>query len=212
MRATPANSKVFRIATYTGAWSIGETKTVAFKNQTNTPNTANALNLFFPIDTAAIDATDCAIAKDGTGWYLIDVPMKTATAVFIGATQTMVAVTATARLSVLSNTATCIVVTQTAQKTIQDVGGDVSTITYVDGIDLSATLNTANCTITIAKTISTSSISVQIGGSTATAIMVAAFTTGLFASTSSTAAFVTQTATAVVARQTFTAQFLTFRF
>jgi hypothetical protein len=65
--------KVFRIATFTGAWPINATKTVTFKYQSATPNTAVVTNLFFPFPLPA-GATDCAIAKDGTAWFLIDVP------------------------------------------------------------------------------------------------------------------------------------------
>ena len=74
---TPSNNaKVFRIGTFTGSWSIGATKTVTFKYATNTPNTASATNLFFPITGTA--SSDCAIAKDGTAWFLIDVPLESA--------------------------------------------------------------------------------------------------------------------------------------
>lgn len=73
----------FRIATFTGAWSIGSSKTVTFKYQTTTPNTVSATNLFFPIGVAPSVAKDCAIAKDGTAWYLIDVPFKLGTSTSI---------------------------------------------------------------------------------------------------------------------------------
>lgn len=72
--------KLFRICTYTGSWSIGSTKTVTFKNQTATPNTAVATNLFFPISPGPTALTDCAIAKEGTAWYLVDVVLRTASA------------------------------------------------------------------------------------------------------------------------------------
>jgi len=62
--------KTFRIATFSGAWSIGATKTVTFKYQTATPNTAVATNLFAAIATFA-GSRDCAIARDGTAWFLI---------------------------------------------------------------------------------------------------------------------------------------------
>lgn len=103
-----ANAKVFRVCTYTGSWSKGSAKTVTFKYTTSTPNTANATNLFFPITGTA--GGDCAVAKDGTAWFLIDVPLFTATAVFM------------------------------------------------QNVTLSASLNTSNCTITIGKTLSTTSI------------------------------------------------------
>lgn len=61
--------KVFRVCTFTGAWASGSFKEVTFKYVTTTPNTVSAVNLFFslPDDGTA----DCAIAKDGTAWHLI---------------------------------------------------------------------------------------------------------------------------------------------
>jgi hypothetical protein len=67
--------RVFRIGTFSGAWNIGASKTVTFKYQTTTPNTVSAVNLFFPVTLTG--ARDCAIAKDGTAWFLVDVPFKT---------------------------------------------------------------------------------------------------------------------------------------
>lgn len=63
-------SKGFRVCTFTGAWAINSSKTVTFKGVTSTPNTAVAINLFAAIAEPA-SAANCAIAKDGTAWYLI---------------------------------------------------------------------------------------------------------------------------------------------
>ena len=63
--------KIFRVCTFTGSWSIDTSKTVTFRNITTTPNTAAAINLFAAIGTSAGDPRNCAIAKDGTAWYLI---------------------------------------------------------------------------------------------------------------------------------------------
>jgi hypothetical protein len=123
---TPQKQRLFRVCTFTGAWSINDTKTVTFKNQTATPNTVAAVNLFFPFP-APPSATDCAIAKEGTAWYLIDVPFETATAVFAGATTTGIVVSSTQSTS------------------------------RVTDVTLSATLNTTNCTISIGKTLVTAS-------------------------------------------------------
>lgn len=71
MRAVSQSQKIFRVATFTGSWSKGSTKTVTFKNQTSTPNTASAVNLFAAIGTASQSTRDCAIAKEGSAWYLI---------------------------------------------------------------------------------------------------------------------------------------------
>jgi hypothetical protein len=67
--------KVFRVCTFTGAWAIGVTKTVTFKYQANTPNTVAATNLFLPIPKHEWDESprDCAIAKDGAAWFLLQV-------------------------------------------------------------------------------------------------------------------------------------------
>lgn len=63
--------RVFRVCTFTGEWSKGASKTVTFKYQTSAPNTVNATNLFAAIGTATIDLRNCAIARDGTAWFLI---------------------------------------------------------------------------------------------------------------------------------------------
>lgn len=65
-------AKVFRICTFTGEWSIDALKTVTFKFATNTPNTVSAVNLFFP-SLPGLGTRDCAIAKDGSAWYLLQV-------------------------------------------------------------------------------------------------------------------------------------------
>jgi hypothetical protein len=126
-RGVSGNPKAFRVATFTGAWSINDTKTVTFRNQTATPNTVSAVNLFFPFSAASNATTDCAIAKDGAAWYLIDVPFEEATAVFVGATTTGIVVSSTQSTS------------------------------RVTDVTLSATLNTSNCTISIGKTLVTAS-------------------------------------------------------
>lgn len=64
------SGKVFRVCTYTGSWSKNSVKTVTFKYQTSTPNTAVATNLFADLSAAA-SPKNCAIAKDGTAWFLI---------------------------------------------------------------------------------------------------------------------------------------------
>jgi len=105
-RGVGGNPKLFRVCTFTGAWSINATKTVTFRNQTATPNTVSAVNLFFPFSAASNATTDCAIAKDGTAWFLIDVPFETATAVFAGATSSTSVMT-DVTLSASLNTSAC---------------------------------------------------------------------------------------------------------
>jgi hypothetical protein len=146
---TPQKQRLFRVCTFTGAWSIGDTKTVTFKYQTATPNTVVATNLFFPVTSTAAGNTDCAIAKDGTAWFLIDVPFETATAVFVGEVTTGIRVVSAATAIVLSSVASSSVLTD---------------------VTLSASLNTSNCTISIGKTLVTASRTFVSGTSTATVI------------------------------------------
>ena len=75
----PGSSKNFRVCTFTGAWSVGSTKAVTFRGVTATPNTVSATNLFFPISGAG--GSDCGIAKDGTAWFLVAVPMTQASVI-----------------------------------------------------------------------------------------------------------------------------------
>lgn len=68
-----SSGKVFRICTFTGSWDIDTLKTVTFRNVTTTPNTVAAVNLFSSLagPSGTVSTAVCAIAKDGTGWYLI---------------------------------------------------------------------------------------------------------------------------------------------
>jgi hypothetical protein len=77
--------KPFRVCTYTGAWAINTSNTVTFKNQTTTPNTVSATNLFLPLPENG--TRDCAVAKDGTAWFLVQAQMELAHA-FTAATLT----------------------------------------------------------------------------------------------------------------------------
>jgi hypothetical protein len=71
-RPPSEGGKVFRVCEFTGTWSIDATKTITFRNQTTTPNTVTALNLFAQVGvTNSATITPCAIAKEGTAWYLI---------------------------------------------------------------------------------------------------------------------------------------------
>jgi hypothetical protein len=105
----------FRVCTFTGAWSINSSKTVTLKYQTTTPNTVSAINLYFPFPTPT-GSVDCAIAREGTSWFLIDVPMETATAVFASATDSVSVVTGIT-VSATLNTSTCDIAVSVTQST-----------------------------------------------------------------------------------------------
>jgi hypothetical protein len=165
-RGVSGNPKAFRVCTFTGSWSINATKTVTFRNQTATPNTVSAVNLFFPFSAATNATTDCAIAKDGTAWYLIDVPFEAATAIFAGATTTGIVVSSTATALVLSG---------------------VTTGSVLTDVTLSASLNTSACTISIGKTLVTASRTFVSG--TATATVIGSTATSVFVQSTFTATF-----------------------
>ena len=99
-----AGGVVFHIGTFTGAWATSSVKLVTFKYQTTTPNTASVTNLFFPYPDYGTAAKDCAIAKEGTAWFLVDVPFVVDTMTYTKSTRTITYMTGG---SATLNTATC---------------------------------------------------------------------------------------------------------
>jgi len=140
------NSKLFRVCTFTGAWAIGSEKTVTLRNVTSTPNTLSAINLFFPVFSAPPAALNCAVAKDGGQWYLIDIPLEEATAVFVRSTQSITYITGTSAGTTIAG---------------------VETRNYVTDVAISASLNTSSCTITVGKTLTTAAATFVTGTATA---------------------------------------------
>jgi hypothetical protein len=67
----PTGPPRFRIGTFgTAAWSLGSANTVTLSNVGVTGYTVLATNVFGSLPAAGSTQT-CAIAKDGTAWYLI---------------------------------------------------------------------------------------------------------------------------------------------
>jgi hypothetical protein len=89
------SGKAFRVCTFTGAWSINDTKTVTFRNQTATPNTVAAVNLFCGLDPSG--SCDVSIAKDGTAWYLVQPNVTQLPGYSASGTQVMVIVSGNLR-------------------------------------------------------------------------------------------------------------------
>lgn len=162
--------KTIRIGTFTGSWSIGASKPVRL--QADTASTVSVTNLFFPIPTPTQPNANinCAIAKDGTAWYLIDVPFETATAVFVGGTATA------SFFSASSTTSTTIIRSITT-----------SQVSYVTNV--SARFNTNNCTIVVSTTAATASSVALISTATATLVSLAGTQTMTFATSTFTATF-----------------------
>ena len=92
---TPQKQRLFRVCTFTGAWSINATKTVTFKNQTATPNTVAAVNLFCGLDPSG--SCDVSIAKEGTAWYLVQPDVTQLPGYSASGTQVMVIVSGNLR-------------------------------------------------------------------------------------------------------------------
>lgn len=62
----------FRIATFgSAAWNVDTARTVTLFHVTNTPNTVSVSNVFGDIGTATSTSRKCAIARDGTAWFVI---------------------------------------------------------------------------------------------------------------------------------------------
>ena len=109
-RVGNAGGKVFRVCTFTGAWSINASKTVTFRGVTSTPNTVSAVNLFYDLPNNG--NSTCAIAKDGTAWYLVQ-DVHTTMTVITGASLTTAG---------LQFTRAVVTVVATATASVQTVG------------------------------------------------------------------------------------------
>jgi hypothetical protein len=69
-RLSDRHPKQVRAATFSGAWPIGSVKTVTFKYQTTTPNTAAVQNDLINLPSAG--TRNCVIGREGTAWHLIN--------------------------------------------------------------------------------------------------------------------------------------------
>jgi hypothetical protein len=191
-RGVGSSSKVFRVATVSGAWALNTLRTVTFRNQTATPNTASVMNhiMSLPATKSEGGSRIVNIAKDHTQWYLVSFPLMTATAIMSTGTQT---------ITFMGTGAT---------QTITFIGsGATQTIFYptlgpkVDAlVDVSAVLNTSNCTITVNKT----TTSVQTVGNTQSATVV-----NMAGTQTATILSMSSTQTATVFSGTFTATYIT---
>lgn len=74
--------KTLRLGTYTGAWPADQANTVTLRGSTAT---LSAVNLFLPLPENG--TRNCAVARDGTAWFLVQAQMELAHA-FTAATLT----------------------------------------------------------------------------------------------------------------------------
>lgn len=120
-------SKTFRMATFSGAWAINSAKTVTYRGITSTPNTVSAQNILLDIPNAGTAATrNCAIAKDGTAWYLVFPQVRTRDVTLASGTQSQSVVSGIS-LSGSLNTSNCSI---TIGSTLTTASITVQTGTY----------------------------------------------------------------------------------
>jgi hypothetical protein len=162
--------KTFRVAAYQGPWPIGTDKVVQFWNDPT--GTANVTNLFFPLESPNPAGRFCGVAREKNSWFLIDVPMETRTAAFAGATVTrsIFGTGATSRITFFGTASTALIAvlgtgTAATQTITYSSPGSTQQMNVVT--DVSASLNTADCTISVNAT--KQSISFCSCGSTQTA-------------------------------------------
>lgn len=100
-----ATANAFRVCTFTGTWAIGASKTVTVGTEENTA-TVSAVNLFFPLSSEG--SRTGAVARDGTAWYLVDVPFTTATVAIVQSVSQQNVVT-DVQISAVLNTNNCLI-------------------------------------------------------------------------------------------------------
>jgi hypothetical protein len=208
-----ASPKVFRVCTATGAWPVESSKDVKFYGVESTPNTVSVLNkiISLPAPASTNASRIVNIAKDGTQWYLVSFQMSAKTAVMATNTQTItfMGTGATQSITFISsaNTQTLSYAGAGSDKTLTYVSS-VSDIEVITGV--SATLNSANCSISVStvktriKTASdpqTTTFKTAGGSQTATIVSLAGTQTATIMSMSGT-----QTATIMTG--TYTATFI----
>lgn len=71
----PSRRPTVRVATYTGAWALNESKIVTLYQSTSTISTYAATNLIMPVPDAPSEPGVCIIAKDRGTWFLVNVQM-----------------------------------------------------------------------------------------------------------------------------------------
>lgn len=148
----PRKIKLFRVAEYTAPWPIQTDNIVTFKNQTATPNTASVTNLFFELDNPTGGGGDCGIAKEGTSWYLISVPLRLATVNIVESISPKDVITSgtTSRLTFFSTASTAVIRTfeSTSEVTVTpcETGGEVEVLT-----DVTISFDPNKCEINVEK-------------------------------------------------------------
>ena len=160
--------KQVRAATFTGSWAINATKVVTFKYAPTATQTVT--NLTWPITHNHTVAENCLVGREGTSWWLVVPVLQAQTAVFVTGTATSVFYTGTATQSIATG-----------------ISLAKSTINFLT--DVSASLNTADCTIAVSKTTGSSEVVTGATVSTGTITVQTGTTTGVFIQQTVTATY-----------------------
>ena len=121
--------KQVRAATFSGAWPIGSTKTVAFK--TATAVTANVVNLSWPITLSGYVNEDCLVGKEGTNWWLVVPKLEAPTAVFVTQTQNVSRITDVQISATLNQSNCAISIGKTLTTTSMTIISQTATAAYL---------------------------------------------------------------------------------
>lgn len=165
-------AKLFRVGTFAGAWPVGTENTVTFRNATNTPNTVTVQNLFFDINFTPSFEPDCAIAKEGTAWYLVSVPLEASVAVdsIVLSQQQVIATAQTAKLTFLGTASTTVISFTSGVESeltyVAEVIKTTSEVTFLTSV--AASLNTTDCKITVTPQSQTIPVVTDVYGTEAT--------------------------------------------
>lgn len=167
-----SKSKIFRVGTFSGAWPVGTENTVTFRNATTAPNTVTVQNLFFDINFTPSGSPDCAIAKEGSAWYLVSVPLEASAAVsdVVVEQQSVLQTSQTTKLTFFGTAS----LVQTPFVT-----GRTTDLTYIAAVikttaqatfltQVQATLNTTNCTIAVTPTTASMPVVTDVYGTEST--------------------------------------------
>lgn len=180
--------RMVRAATFTGSWAINDSKVVTFRYA---PTATQAVtNLSWPITHSHSVPENCLVGKEGTSWWLVVPVLEARTAVFVTQTATAVFATGTATAVFAGSSGT--------QSIATGISLAKSTITYVT--DVSATLNTSNCVITVSKTNGSTEVVTGATVSTGTITVQSNTATGSYITGSTTGVFIQQTATSTYLR------------
>ena len=180
--------KQVRAATFTGSWAINATKVVTFKYAPTATQTVT--NLSWPITHNHTAAENCLVGREGTSWWLVVPVLQAATAVFATQTATAVFVTGTATSLFYTGTAT--------QSIATGISLSKATINFLTNV--SASLNTADCTIAVSKTTGSSEVVTGATVSTGTITVQTGTATGSYITGTTTGVFIQQTVTATYLR------------